>query len=289
MAAGLRILVVFLMFATLTVPLLPFQLLAAWLKRFWFKSLPFFWHRGVCWILGFDVKVKGMISNDRPLLLVSNHVSWTDILVLGSLVELSFIAKDEVEDWPMFGTLAKLQQTVFIDRKTKQKAGEQSKEIAERLKAGDILVLFPEGTTSDGNRILPFKSSLFGAAKMALDDDDKDAKVFVQPVSIAYIKKHGIPLGRYHRSIAGWSGTVGMAKHLVGIATAGSLSVEVTFGDPVSYTHHTNRKRLAQTVEATIRTMHEASLYGKVFQGEPQPNEQIASNIEAKPLNGLHE
>ncbi len=289
MALRLRILVVFLMFATLTIPLLPFQLLAAWLKRFWFKSLPFLWHRGVCWILGLDLKVKGAISRERPLLLVSNHVSWTDILVLGSLAELSFIAKDEVEDWPMFGTLAKLQQTVFIDRKTKQKAGEQSQEIADRLKAGDILVLFPEGTTSDGNRVLPFKSSLFGAAKMALDDGDKDAKVFVQPVSIAYVKKHGIPLGRYHRSIAGWSGTVGMAKHLVGIASSGSITVEVTFGDPVVYSHHTNRKRLAQSVEATVRTMHEASLYGQRVQDRSQPNEQIASNVEAKPLNGLHE
>ncbi|MGL4490114.1 MAG: lysophospholipid acyltransferase family protein [Rhizobiaceae bacterium] len=263
-----RLCLVFVLFVVATVPLLPFQFFAVRIERFWFRSLPHLWHKYICWLLGLNVKVKGAISRERPLLLIANHASYKDVLVLGSIAELSFIAKDEVAKWPLFGFLAKLQRTVFIDRKTKRDAGNQSLEIAERLKAGDILVLFPEGTTSDGNRVFPFKSSLFGAAKMALDPDAPDAKVFVQPVSIAYVKRHGIPLGRYHRPIAGWPGTVGLFKHLKGVAMAGSISVEVTFGEPVVYTHHTNRKRLAQKVEATVRTMHEASLYPVIGRSE---------------------
>lgn len=278
---------VLMIFAIVTIPLLPLQIFAAKLEGFWFQSLPFFWHKRVCALLGLHIEMKGEISTARPLLLVSNHVSWSDILILGSLAKLSFIAKDEVADWPMLGTFAKLQRTIFIDRNTKRKAGDQSREIARRLKADDILVLFPEGTTSDGNRVLPFKSALFGAAKMALDGGEPDAKVFVQPLSIAYVKRHGIPLGRYHRPIAGWPGTVGLVKHLIGVATAGSIGVEVTFGDPLVFDHHTKRKHLAQNVEAIVRKMHEASLHPQshrtALSNEPA---QITSNLEVKPLNG---
>jgi lyso-ornithine lipid O-acyltransferase len=274
-----RIFLVFSMFVILTVPLFPFQVFATWLQRFWFRSLPHFWHKRICSLLGLHVVVQGIISKERPLFLISNHVSWTDILVLGSLAQLSFIAKDEVKDWPLFGTFAKLQRTIFIDRNTKRKAGSQSRDIADRLKAGDILVLFPEGTTSDGNRVLPFKSSLFGAAKMALDDEV--TQVLVQPVSIAYIKCHGIPLGRYHRPLVGWSGTVSLVKHLTGLIKARSITVEVTLGEPMIFNHETNRKHLAKATETAVKTMNERSLHVQA-----NLHTQITSNLEAKPLNG---
>ncbi len=287
MAMGFRLFFVFSMFVILTIPLLPLQYVATWLERFWFKSLPHFWHRRICSLLGIHVQLKGTISDKRPLLLVANHVSWIDILVLGSLAELSFIAKNEIEGWPLFGTFAKFQRTVFIDRKTQRKVGEQSQEIADRLKAGDILVLFPEGTTSDGNRVFPFKSSLFGAAKMALDDNAPDAQVFIQPVTLAYTKCHGIPLGRYHRAIVGWPGTVGLKKSLLGLVRAGSITVDVTCGDLEVYDHSTDRKRFAQSMQAKVREMLEASLYrlpGK--QPISDHTAQIASKVEAKPING---
>lgn len=281
MAFGLRILLVLIMFAVLTAPLFPFQVIATRLQRFWYKSLPFFWHKRMCWLLGLHVEVQGTISKQRPLLIISNHISWTDILVLGSLEHVSFIAKDEVQDWPLFGTFAKLQRTVFVDRNSKRKAGSQSRDIANRLRAGDILVLFPEGTTSDGNRVLPFKSSLFGAAKLALDENAADAQVFVQPVSIAYTKSHGIPLGRYHRSIVGWSGTVSLKNHLMGLLKARSIGVEVTFGEPMIFNHHSNRKHLAKSMELAIRSMNETSLHKRINQSV-----QNTSNVEPKPLNG---
>jgi lyso-ornithine lipid O-acyltransferase len=260
MIAGLRLCFVLVCFTLLTALLLPLQVTMAGFGRGRNRALPRFWHACMCKLLGFHVETNGVISNARPLMLVSNHVSWSDIFVLGAHAELSFIAKSEVEAWPVFGLLAKLQRTVFIDRKVRRKASEQSQEIAGRLKDGDVLLLFAEGTTSDGNRVLPFKTSLFGAAKMALNGDEPDAKVFIQPVSIAYTRCHAIPLGRYSRPVAAWPGTVSLLKHVKGVVAAGSISVDITFGVPLVFDQTTNRKRLAQAIEVNIRTMHQAAL-----------------------------
>lgn len=286
MSAALRYIFVVLVFSAITLPLLPFQIFASRLEHFWFKSLPLFWHKCMCRLFGFHIKTHGEIAAHRPLLLVSNHVSWSDILVLGSQAELSFIAKDEVATWPLFGTFARLQRTVFIDRNTRRKVGQQSQAIAERLKSGDILVLFAEGTTSDGNRVLPFKSSLFGGAKMALSADNPDSCVYVQPVSIAYTRRHGIPLGRYHRYIAAWPGNVNLVQHLKGIIVARSIGVEITYGAPFTYDHKTNRKQLAQRVELAVRGMNERARHNRPkAETQTETPVQIASNIEAKPLD----
>jgi lyso-ornithine lipid O-acyltransferase len=269
MTGTIRLLFVLILFLALTIPLLPLQIIATKFERFWYKSLPHFWQKCMCRVLGFHVTVNGKLAENRPLMLVSNHVSWSDILVLGAQCELSFISKNEVKNWPMFGTFAKLQRTIFIDRDKKHKAGDQSRVIGSRLKSGDVLVLFAEGTTSDGNRILPIKSSLFGAAKFALVGDNPSDRVYIQPVSIAYTRRHGMPLGRYHRPVAAWPGNVGIVAHLKGIIAAGSIGVEVTFGDPLIYELHTDRKQLAALVEADIRRMNEASRHPNAKRAAP--------------------
>lgn len=265
MAGPLRLLFVLFAFALVTVPLFPFQVVAARFQRWWHKRLPHIWQRMMCKLIGLHVEQIGRISEGRPLLLVANHVSWSDILVLGSLAEVSFIAKNEVRKWPLFGTFAKLQNTVFIEREKRAKSGEQSREIADRLKAGDVLVLFPEGTTSDGNRVLPVKSSLFGAARMALDEHDPEARVLIQPVSICYNRRHGMPLGRYHRPVAGWPGRVGLLPHLKGIVLAGSIGVDVTFGEPLLFDRSSDRKRLAATVQDELRRMDANARLGRLL------------------------
>ena len=261
MIAVLRITAMALAIISVTLTLLPFQVIASRFQRFWYKSLPMFWQGLMCKMLGLKVLVSGEMPEARPLLLVSNHISWTDILVLGSLGQISFVAKSEVKSWPVFGVFAKLQNTIFIERDQKKQSGTQADAIAARLQNGDVLVLFAEGTTSDGNHVLPFKSSLFGAAKVALLDAP-DGHVLVQPVTIAYTKLHGIPMGRYHRPVAGWPGNVGLVQHLLGIVRAGAIDVEVTFGAPHIVTKSTNRKKLSAIVEAEIRVMHRASLAG---------------------------
>lgn len=257
MLAMVRVALVLAIFALVTVPLLPLQIVAHRLQRFWHKSLPRQWQKFMCWLLGFKVGVNGVMSQGRPLLLVSNHVSWSDILVLGSIAEVSFIAKSEVKGWPLFGNFARLQRTVFIERERKHKTADQAQEIAARLHSGDILVLFAEGTTSDGNRVLPFKSSLFGAAKAALEVGNGDAidHVLIQPVSIAYTRIQGLPIGRFLRPVVSWPGTVPLVNHLRGIVSARAIDVEVTFGAPVMFDRSSDRKALSRQFETQIRAM----------------------------------
>src|SRR5690606_36985320 len=178
------------------------------------------------------VRIHGTMSGARPLLLAANHVSWTDIMVLGAFNNLAFIAKSEMAGWPVLGSLARLQRTVFIERERRRKSGEQASEIAARLAAGDAMVLFAEGTTGDGNLLLPFKSTLFGAANIAIAEGGTD-KVFIQPVAIAYTRLHGLPMGRQHRVVAAWIGDMDLVPHIGRLLAEGAVDVEVHFGEPL--------------------------------------------------------
>lgn len=152
-----------------TLILLPLQLLGLafdWRLR---RRIPRIWHRIACHVLGIRVHVHGEVERAKPLMLAVNHASWKDILVLGSIADVVFIAKTEVRDWPVFGWLARLQKSIFVQREQKRSTGQQVGEIASRMADGEIVVLFPEGTTSDGNRMLAVKSSLFGAASTAAE------------------------------------------------------------------------------------------------------------------------
>lgn len=262
MITWLRIAIGVIVLLAVTLLLLPFQLLGLrfnWKIR---RFLPRLWHRVACRVLGIRVRVHGALEAKRPLLLAANHASWKDILVLGSVADVVYIAKSEVRGWPVFGILARLQATIFVEREQRQKTGEQVNEIAERLAAGEIVVLFPEGTTSDGNRLLEVKSSLFGAAASAVPHAP-DGIVHIQPVSIAYTGLHGMAMGRYHRPIAAWPGDIELMPHLMGILRAGAVDVDVDFGERVDYTRTSNRKAVSRTVEARIRAMLGARLRGR--------------------------
>ena len=175
--------VAFVLFLT-TIILSPLQIVALW--RGWkiARKLPRYWHVVACFVLGIRIHVHGEIERQRPLLLSANHTTWLDIVVLGRVAEVSFIAKSEVKTWPIFGLFARLQNSVFIERADKRGTGRQVGSIADRLAGGEIIILFPEGTTSDGNRIYPIKYSLFGAASSAVPLSPT-GKVHVQPVAVA--------------------------------------------------------------------------------------------------------
>lgn len=261
--AGLpRLFFVLFLFALVTVPLLPFQIFAWKLERFWHKALPHWWQKFMCRLFGFRIHLAGEMASGRPLLIVANHVSWSDILVLGAVGKVSFVAKSDMASWPVFGFFAKLQRTIFIEREKRQNSGEQAAEIARRLRAGDALVLFPEGTTSDGNRVLPFKSSLFGAAKAVLEKGEPPhpEHVLIQPVALAYTRVHGLPMGRFHRNVAAWPGTIGLVKHLKGVIAAGAVDVSVVFGEPVEFRLQSDRKAVAADLERQVRAMTAAAL-----------------------------
>lgn len=261
MIATLRIVVVAAAFLIVTLSLLPVQLAALAAGHSLMRSLPRLWHRIMCRIIGLKVVVHGRLSAERPLLIVSNHISWKDIMVLGSVADVVFIAKSEVRQWPVFGWLARLQRSVFVDRARPREVGVQTSEVSERLLAGEAVVLFAEGTTSDGNRVMPFKSSLFGAASAALPRAP-DNTVHIQPVAIAYTGIHGLPMGRYHRPVASWPGDVALVPHLLGVLREGALEVDVVFGETIAFDAAADRKKTARHVEAQIRSAVAAALRG---------------------------
>ncbi|MEX3011245.1 lysophospholipid acyltransferase family protein [Hoeflea sp. TYP-13] len=261
MIAGIRIAIVLTVIVLVTLVLLPVQLTS---NRFNWKLswyLPRWWHRVAVRLLGVRVVIHGKLDTHRPLMIAANHSSWKDIVVLSSVADVVFIAKSEVKNWPVFGWLAKWQRTVFIERERRRQTGEQVSEVAKRLADGEIVVLFAEGTTSDGNRLLDFKSSLFGAAANALEASPTGA-VSIQPVAIAYTHANGVPLGRFGRPLAAWPGDTELTPHLMGVLKEGAFDVQVCFGEPVTYDESSNRKRVTRDVEAQVRSMLQAQLYG---------------------------
>ena len=241
----------------------PLQALA--IRRRWrlARRLPFLWHRLAAPLMGLRVHLRGRPAATRPLLLVSNHQSWADIVALGWVTELSFIAKAEVRGWPGFGLLARLQRTVFVAREARSRTGLQADAIAARLAEGDAMVLFAEGTTSDGNAVLPLKTALFGACQAALKRSGA-ASVAVQPVAVAWTRAQGLPLGRYGRPLAAWPGDVPLLPHLVAFLREGAVDVEVSFGEPIAVTAASDRKRVAVEVRRRIAALLADSLAGRV-------------------------
>jgi 1-acyl-sn-glycerol-3-phosphate acyltransferase len=249
-------------FAGYAALLLPLQWLAVRLDLPLAHRLPVHFHRMARRALGVRVTVTGAPAAGRPLLLASNHVSWLDIVVLGSLMPVSFIAKAEVATWPVFGTLARLQRSVFVDREKRGRTRETAEAIAARLAGGDAMVLFAEGTTSDGAVVLPFRSALVGAARAAIDAGGH-AHVLVQPVAIAYTRLHGLPLGRQWRPLVAWIGDTDLVPHLLAIAREGAIDVTVGFGEPVAFDRDGDRKRITAAAEAAVRRMVSGALAGR--------------------------
>ena len=165
------------LYLALTLALMPVQAILLMTGASLATRLPRAYHVMCRRIFGVRVAVSGAMSAEHPTLFVANHMSYLDITVLGSLIAGSFVAKAEVSGWPLFGWLARLQRTVFVDRQRASTIS-QGEVMRGRLKAGDNLVLFPEGTSSDGNRTLRFKSSLLGVADVMI----ADRPISVQPV-----------------------------------------------------------------------------------------------------------
>ncbi|WP_068311108.1 lysophospholipid acyltransferase family protein [Polycladidibacter hongkongensis] len=267
--ATLRALTVILALTVITLVLIPPQWLAVKLNLPMQRNLPYFWHRIAHRLLGMRVIQHGKMAADRPLLVTANHASWLDIVTLGCTGPLSFIAKQEVSGWPIFGLFAKLQRTVFVNRQRRSETGKVANQIARRMASGDAMVLFAEGTSSNGNEVLPFRSALVGAVHQAMGagkSDDEPAQVFVQPLSIAYTKLHGIPIGRFWRSHVAWYGDMELAGHLWNIIKEGGLDVELTWGLPIALNQSVNRKELTGRLEGQVREMTAAALAGTLVE-----------------------
>ncbi|WP_439543539.1 lysophospholipid acyltransferase family protein [Hyphomicrobium sp.] len=243
-------------FFALTVPLMPVQALLLRLSTPAARRFPHWYHRQVCRLLGVRLTIEGEVAVGKPVLLVANHTSWLDIPVLSAVAPLSFVAKKDVARWPFVSSLARLQRTVFVDRERRSAVGETTNEIMARLALGDTVVLFAEGTSSDGNRVLPFKTSLFAAAKPPVKAGVAGAApsdVVVQTLSLVYTRLHGIPISRSARPSVGWYGDMEMQSHAWALLKSGPLDVRIRIGAPMPLDSFADRKDLARRTEDDVR------------------------------------
>lgn len=202
------------------------------------QKLPCFFHKGICFLLGIDVQFVGDFSKFKPTLFVSNHISYLDIVVLGQRIPAFFVAKSEVASWPVLNKLAKLQKTVFIERKT-NKARKQIQQLRGYFEQEHNLILFPEGTSTNGAEVLPLKSSLFAAA-----ESDK-VDVMVQAVSIVYTQYQGKGMNQAQRDSFAWYADMPFGAHFLKVLGLGKVKVVVSFNPSVSIKQYDTRKECA--------------------------------------------
>jgi lyso-ornithine lipid O-acyltransferase len=256
----LRVVRVLTAVAAITLLLIPVQWLSIVLGLPTRQSIPVLYHRILCALIGVRIRQIGARTREHPLLVVANHCSWLDITVITATAPVVFVAKREVAGWPVFGLLARLQRSVFVDRTRRHKTGAVNAEIAQRLAAGDPVLLFGEGTSSDGNRVLPFRSALIGAARDALAEAEHCGRVLIQPLSVAYTRLGGVPIGRLRRPLVAWYGDMDLMPHLMRLLREGALDVVLTWGEPVAYEAQTDRKVVAKSLEMTVRRLTLAAL-----------------------------
>lgn len=276
---AIRAAVLLTIFVLVTLLLVPWQSTALRFKRPRRKTFPQRYHRFLCRLFGIRVRVIGTPVQAQGCLMVSNHTSWLDILTLSSAARVSFVAKAEVQTWPFFSLLARLQETVFVDRNRRTTTGESRDAIRDRLKAGDALILFPEGTSSDGNRVLPFKSALMGAADCEIGSEQATGRpiyVPVQPVSVSYVGVHGLPMDRGMRPFFAWYGDMELVPHLWEAFKTGPIEVVVEFHKPMTVDQVGGRKALAALAETVVRRGQARALAGHI----PVPEALGASDEE---------
>lgn len=194
------------------------------------------------------LSIEGKPQTARPTLFVANHVSYLDIPVLGALIDGVFVAKADVAEWPVFGVVAKLTRTIFINR-VGGEALKQRDEMLTRLSEGENLILFAEGTTTDGSRVAPFKSSLFSVAQRP----PPGVPLSVQPVSIAYVRyADGTPLTGDLRALYCWFGNAHLGPHLFRVFGIRGAEVRVTFHAPIDPAAAGSRKELARLAHGAV-------------------------------------
>lgn len=197
---------------------------------------------GLCKLLGFTLRCQGMPIR-TPALLVSNHVSWTDIAILGSQMPLRFLSKSEVADWPLIGWIARDIGTLFIER-TAGQSTQVCQQIGKALMQGHQVLIFPEGTTTDGVRALPFRGRLLAAAR--------NTNAPIQAITLAY-RRNGKP-----DSLVPFVGDDCFQSHLIRLLKQPAVDVDLVFHPPLHPTPDQHSQRLAQLLHQQVSHSLEA-------------------------------
>ncbi len=209
------------------------------------QKIPMLFHRGCCRIIGLKVNVSGAMCSARPTLFVCNHISYLDVFILGGIVPGSFIAKAEVAGWPVFGALAKIQNTLFFERHGGKVVG-QLAVMRQHFDGRGNLILFPEGTSTPGTYVEPFKSSLFSGAEQARQ------RVRIQPLTVAYTRYQGRVMNTAERDCFAWYATMPFVSHLVTVLGLQPVQVELIFHATVELDEFASRKECAHYCHTVV-------------------------------------
>jgi lyso-ornithine lipid O-acyltransferase len=211
---------------------------------------PRIYWRGMCFCVGLslrEVRLAGPAPSGRPVVYVANHSSWLDILVLGALLPAAFVSKGDVGSWPVIGLIARLGRTVFVERR-RATTGRERDAMRERLAGGYNLILFPEGTSSDGTRVLPFRPTFFAAAAPFATGEGPDVAPMVCPISVVYDRVGFLPAGRASRPLFAWYGDMDLLPHAWRLLRQRGLRASVLHAPAMDPAHFADRKVIAATV-----------------------------------------
>lgn len=214
--------------------------------------LPRYFHAYMSKVLGVKVIVRGAPATDGTTLFVSNHLSYLDIFAIGGIIrQASFVAKSDIESWPVFGWMCKLQDTHFIVRSRKEAKKETAK-VAARLKKGHSLIAFPEGTSSRGDSVLPFKSSFFASAYRANGEAHRGMRVQPFTVRLVEIDGRGPTKGEERDLYAWWRPEDDFGPHFWKFAALKGATLELHFHDLIAPDDYKGRKELSEKCFADI-------------------------------------
>jgi len=199
-----------------------------------------FWCRSLCFLLGIRIQRQGSALVNGPALLACNHVSWLDILVISAHCEVAFLSKAEVRAWPGVGGVATSLGTLYIQRGMRDAAAQTIQVMTRRLQAGGRVLFFPEGTTGNGDALLPFRPRLFQAAI--------DAGVPVQPLAIRYVcRKSG-----EKSELAPFVGNQPLLAHVIALAGASTIDACLTLDESLP-SQEAGRSELAVRVQGRVQ------------------------------------
>jgi lyso-ornithine lipid O-acyltransferase len=249
-----RVLFLFLCIIPYLIVTIPIQAVMVHFRLRGWHIIPQNFHRLAAIFLGLRITVIGQPVANRPVLIVSNHISWTDIVAIGSTTAVTFVAKQEVRRWFFVGFLAWLQRTVYVDRTRRHDARRTTREMARRMADGGAVLLFAEGQSDIGTHVLPFRSALIGAAQHAMLEAGA-REVLIQPLTVAYTRLQGLPVSRNERSLIAWIKSKSVGQNIREILGGGVKDVTVAFGPPKALTEGADRKTLSRAAENDVRRM----------------------------------
>ncbi len=239
-----------LVFALMTLCLIPFQaIIIIFHKGSGAYIIPYIWQNLTCCIFRIKHEIIGEPIKDKQTIHVSNHISYLDIPLIGSTLKASFVAKSDVASWPVFGYLSKLQQTAFISRSSTD-VRKGTNLLNTMLNEGKSLIIFPEGTSTEGTEVIPFKSSLFSVIT-----NSEVEELTIQPMTLSMKTVNGrFPSNQNERDIYAWHRNMdtSLASHLWRFAKGKGAIITLSFHSPINTKKFSDRKTLAKECHSTV-------------------------------------